>query len=158
MLFGKLQNIDGNLTLVLAPDQLVVDGKPIDNPTKHDYLLAGYKEVVNDPPTDVKAGYIAMQTGYDETDDQLIATYQIVKIQSHARKFSKYKIITHTMKIGLWPQIKSFIEEQGLYDLFLAAQDFSEDDAFFKQGIKLIKQKFGLTHEYINQILDECVI
>lgn len=158
-MFGKqINTTDGSLEIEIAPEQLVIDGHIVDNPTREQYIEAGYREIIDNPPEDVPSGYISIQTGYDETDQQLIAKYDIIKIPKQIRQFSKYKIIEHAMKMGIWAQMKTKLEESGLYDLFLAAQDFKEDNEFFQQGVELAKSTFGITQDQIDAILDECVV
>lgn len=73
------------------------------------------------------------------------------------RTFSKLKIVAALMEAGVWPQVKAFIEQQGLYDLYLAAQDFSEDNAYFIQGKAALQQSLGWTDEQVEAILKKGV-
>jgi len=111
---------------------LVIGKHVIVNPTRKQYLEAGYKEIINNAPEDVPQGYVAIQVGYDQDDEHLIAKYEIIKKTLRPREFSKYKIIEKAMKMQIWAIMKTKLEESGLYDLFLAAQDFKEDNEFFK--------------------------
>lgn len=157
-MFGKLYTSDDELTITIAPDQLVIGERVIVNPTREQYLEAGYKEIINNAPKDVPQGYVAIQVGYDEDDEHLIAKYEIIKKTPRPRVFSKYKIIEKAMKMQMWARMKTKLEESGLYDLFLAAQDFREDNEFFKQGIQMVIYTFGMTDDEINEILNECII
>lgn len=73
------------------------------------------------------------------------------------RKFSKYKIVENLMKANLWSSVKAWIEQSGLIDLYLAAQDFSEDNQYFKNGRRILQQQFGISDEEVERILSESV-
>lgn len=59
------------------------------------------------------------------------------------RTFSKLKCIEALMKEGVWSEVKKWIEDSGLYDLYLAAQDFKEDNEYFVIGKTQLQQKLG---------------
>ena len=42
--------------------------------------------------------------------------------------------------------------------LFLAAQDFKEDDEFFIEGLTALKGELGLADEQIEEILKNCEV
>ena len=60
-------------------------------------------------------------------------------------------------KAGLWVLTKTWIEENGLYDLYLAAQDFSEDNEFFQRGLAEIKALARKSDAEVEAILAACV-
>jgi hypothetical protein len=68
------------------------------------------------------------------------------------------KCVAALTAAGLWPQVKAWIEEQGLYDLYVSAQDFAEDNAYFQQGIAVLRDKFGWEPEIIDMILSDCIM
>ena len=74
------------------------------------------------------------------------------------RVFSKLKVIENLMKEGLWAQAKAIIEQAGLYDLFLAAQNFREDNEFFDQGVGMLKQQLGVSDEKTEEILRKSIV
>ena len=74
------------------------------------------------------------------------------------RAFSKLKMVAELMKAGVWPQVKSFIEQAGLYDLYLAAQIFKEDNDFFKSGKTQLQTALGWTDKQVEDILDASVV
>lgn len=73
------------------------------------------------------------------------------------RVFSKMKVVAALMKAGLWPQVKAWIEQVGLYDLYLAAQNFGEDNEYFEQGLAQLKSQLSLTDGQVEGILAECI-
>jgi hypothetical protein len=69
------------------------------------------------------------------------------------RTFSKLRVISALMAANVWPQVKAFIEQSGLYDLYLAAQDFAEGNQFFEQGKAALQAELGWTDEQVEAIL-----
>lgn len=74
------------------------------------------------------------------------------------RTFSKRKAVVALKREGVWEQVKAWIIAADLYDVYLAAQDFREDDADFVAGKKAIKDQLGWTDEKVESILAECVL
>ena len=75
---------------------------------------------------------------------------------SAPRVFSKLKVVTALTKAGVWAQVKAWIEENGLYDLYLAAQEFAEDNEYFDRGLTALKPVVGWTDEQVEALLEEC--
>lgn len=74
------------------------------------------------------------------------------------RTFSKLKITAALMKIEKWLPVRDYLVQSGMYDLYLAAQDFKEDDEFFVKGLTELKAKFGMSDEEVEAILKEGVV
>ena len=72
------------------------------------------------------------------------------------RRFSKLKVVAALMQAGVWPQVKQWIEANGLYDLYLAAQDFAEDNEYFTQGKAQLQAALGWTDAQVETLLKEC--
>lgn len=73
------------------------------------------------------------------------------------RVFSKLKITAALMKLEKWLPVRDYLVQSGMYDLYLAAQDFKEDDEFFVKGLTELKAKFGMSDEEVEAILKEGV-
>ena len=70
------------------------------------------------------------------------------------RTFSKYRLVAALMQAQVWPQVKAWIESvPGAYDLYLAAEDISEDEPLLAQGIAAVKQLLGWTDEQVEAVL-----
>jgi hypothetical protein len=74
------------------------------------------------------------------------------------RVFSKFKVVRLLTEMGIWLKVRDYIVAKGLYDLFLAAQDFKEDDQFFIEGLTSLKGELGLADEQIEDILKNCEV
>lgn len=154
MQYAKLQ--DNRLTY--APSVFVnTDNSILSRPTHKDYIARGYKEV--EPPTtpteEPPTGKHWAMGGYEETEIAIKAKW--VLADNPPRVFSKMKAIVALTESGHWQAVKAWIEEAGLTDIFLAAQNFKEDDPFFITGLTVLRSKLGLTEEQIESLLNACV-
>jgi hypothetical protein len=59
------------------------------------------------------------------------------------------------MKLEKWIPVRDYLVQSGLYDLYLAAQDFKEDDEFFVKGLAELKAQFNMSDEEVEAILVE---
>ncbi len=91
----------------------------------------------------------------DEDGGHIEERYIVVR---QPRTFSKMKVVMALMKRNLWIQVKAFIEQAGLYDLYLAAQTFSEDNEYFAQALSTLKATLGVTEDTVEEILDEATV
>lgn len=71
--------------------------------------------------------------------------------------YSKYKAYLALRGAGVWPQVKAWLEANDLWDAFMIANDFSEDDPLFKKGIAELQVVVGWTDEQIAAILALCL-
>ena len=67
--------------------------------------------------------------------------------------YSKMKCVAALTAAGVWTQVKAWIEEAGLYDLYLAAQDFRDDNEYFRQGLAALKAQLGWSDDQVEAIL-----
>lgn len=158
--FGKLEG--GRL--VVAPASLETADGVVMNPTPERYLAEGWKRVFDDPP-EAEEGFAVEPTGWAETATTLTRTYRQLPVKAAApadgaaggpRVFSKLKLVVALKREGLWVLTKTWIEEQGLYDLYLAAQDVREDNEWFVRGLGDLKALSRRTDAEAEAILAEC--
>ena len=74
------------------------------------------------------------------------------------RTFSKRKCVAALKREGVWDQVKAWIVAADLYDEYLAAQDFREDDPDFAAGKAALKAQLGWTDEKVEAILAACIL
>ena len=101
-------------------------------------------------------GKVAVADGYTLVDGAWVPAYRFE--DAPPRRFSKLRIVAALMAADVWPQVKSFIEAQGLYDLYLAAQDFAEDNAYFVQGRAALQAELGWTDAQTEQVLQAATV
>lgn len=177
--YGKLT--DGQI--VYAPNSLDTGNGVKMNPSETSYLAAGWKKVVDEPPAP-ENGCTVEPSGWTETDTTLTRVYKQIAMPAPApdaggapsdagsgrdsdmpptplpigkRIFSKLKVVIALKGANLWVLTKTWIEENGLYDHYLAAQNFAEDNEFFLRGKTELQQLAQLTDEQIETILAGCV-
>lgn len=122
-----------------------------------------YEYVVVGPRPDLKDGEVM---GYHcVIADGKFTRYFLVLTEEEAKQrkyhkpriFSKYKAVAVLTRQGVWQECRKFIEDAGLYDLYLAATEFSEADPYFVEGLAKIKEKLGLSDEEIERLLEAIV-
>lgn len=153
--YGKLANGE----IIYAPNQLTMAGGIKVNPTESSYLEAGWKKVIDEPP-EAEDGKHVEPTGWTENEVSVTRVYAQkpgTRGLAGPRTFSKLKMLLVLKRENLWILTKTWIEEYGLYDFYLAAQFFTEDNEYFLQGKKELQKVMGKTDEEINALLDECV-
>ena len=164
--YGKL--VGGEIAY--APESLETEGGVVMNPTEATYLAAGWKKVVEEPP-EPQEGCVVDVSGWNETDTTLVRTYKQVPAPEPPvpppgptpepggpRRFSKLKLVIALKAAGLWVLTKTWIEENGLNDHYLAAQELAEDNEMFARGKAEIMRLSGKTEDEIEAILAGCVL
>lgn len=146
-----------------APDALVLDGRTILAPKEVHYRAAGYLPLSSDAPVDPPEGKHYERTGFIEAVEPVGGgyrwTYRLVDNPPPApRVFSKLKCVAALMEAGVWHEVKNYIEGAGLYDLYLAAQEFREDNEYFVSGKAQLMASLGWTEEQAEAILAQCMI
>ena len=71
--------------------------------------------------------------------------------------YSKYKAYLVLRGAGVWPQVKAWLEANDLWDAFMIANDFRDDDPYFKQGVAELKSVVGWTDEQVEALLAQCL-
>lgn len=159
--FGKL--VSGGLAY--APNMVAHGGRSYINPKESDYLEADdgpwYPvEFLPPPLTPPTEGYQYVRNGWvlDEELKRIVPQYEQAEIPpASPRTFSKFKITAALMKVEKWLPVRDYLVQSGLYDLYLAAQDFKEDDEYFIKGLSELKAKLGMSDEEVEAILKEGV-
>lgn len=153
--YGRLVN--GRIEY--APYALEVEGGVKMNPSRASYLAAGWKEVVDERPA-TEPGFRAEVSGWTEGAETLTRVYKTVAdaaSASGARVFSKLKLVAALKKADRWVLVKTWIEERGYYDYYVAAQNFREDNPLFAEALAAIKGYARMTDDEAEAILRDCV-
>ena len=133
----------------------------VTNPTAEDCASIGAyprsEESFAPPTTD--EGYRAVPDGYDLKDGKWVRKWRVEELPPPPpRTFSKFKVVRLLTEMGIWLKVRDYIVAKGLYDFFLAAQDFKEDDEFFIEGLTSLKGELGLADEEIEKVLKNCEV
>lgn len=152
-IYGKIK--DGRFRR--APARLKEGSVIILKPSAEKYASQGWKPVVDEKPA-TDAAHRAVPTGWRENGGRIERVYEIREAPPPPpRVFSKLKVVAALTDAGVWPQVKAWIEEHGFYDLYLAAQEFAEDNEWFAQGLAALKPVVGWTDEQVEALLAKCV-
>ena len=154
--YGKLVGCE----VEYAPAKITLDdGTVVSNPSAETYLAAGWKRIVDEPPK-AEDGCTVEVSGWDETADSIVRVYKQVPDEpqpTKARVFSKLKLVAALKAADKWVLVKTWIEERGWWDYYLAAQNFREDNEMFGEAIAAVKRYAGMSDEDAEAILKNCI-
>ena len=107
---------------------------------------------------EVRAFHFTVADGVVKREYLVISEEEAKKGKWHKpRTFSKLKLYAAVKSLGLWADVKAWLEASDLWDAFVLAQDVAEDNEQFAAGIKTFKEKFALSDERVEEILASCV-
>lgn len=150
--------------LQLAQNWMMLNGAMVTNPKAEHFTalneerskqgLPPYLPVVDERPS-TDAAHYAVATGWARDGETWRRVYEVRELPPPPpRTFSKYRLVSALMQANVWPQVKAWIESiPGAYDLYLAAEDISEDEQLLKDGIGEMKKLLGWTDEQVEAVL-----
>ncbi len=154
--YGKLVGSE----VEYAPAKITKDdGTVISNPSAETYLAAGWKRIVDEPP-EAEPGHTVEVSGWIETADSIVRVYKQVPDETPPEKprvFSKLKLVAALKAAEKWVLVKTWIEEKGYWDYYLAAQNFREDNEMFAEALSAVKRYAGMSDEDAEAILKNCI-
>ena len=153
---------------VYARDVIPTKTGFIAHPTEAELLANGWVPVDSGwtPPEPAPEGKMWSRTGKwlehessGEGDPKYIYPEYVLRTipPTPPRTFSKLKIVSALMSRNVWPEVKTYIETAGFYDLYLAAQVFRDDNLYFKDGLSALKTQLGWTDDQVEDVLSECI-
>lgn len=155
--------------LQLAPCAFMLYGAMVTNPKAEHFAalnaerakqgLPPYLEFIDKPPATTE-GFSAVPTEWKQADGKWVRQYEVRELPPPPpRTFSKYKLVGALMQAQVWTQVKEWLLSQdGAYDLYLAAEDISEDEPLLAQGIAVVKDLLSWTDEQVDEVLQEATI
>ena len=135
------------------------DGTVVSNPSAETYLADGWKRIVDERPVP-DSGCTVEVSGWNETADSIVRVYKQVPAAAPATKprvFSKLKLVAALKAADKWVLVKTWIEERGLWDYYLAAQNFREDNEMFAGALASVKSYTGMTDDEVEAVLKDCI-
>ena len=153
-----------------APRAFMLHGAMVTNPKAEHFAalneereaqgLPKYYPISDDPAPTPPEGKVVRFNGYAVVAGWIAQQYSFEDAPPPPpRTFSKYKLVGALMQAQVWPQVKAWLLAQdGAYDLYLAAEDISEDEPLLAQGIAAVKQLLGWTDEQVEAVLAASVI
>lgn len=148
-----------------APRAFMLNGAMVTNPKAEHFAtlnderakqgLPPYLPVVDERPT-TDAAHYAVATGWTRDGETWRRVYEVRELPPPPpRTFSKLRIVAALTTAGVWDSVKQLLIERGFYDLFLAAQDFREDNEYFANGKTVLQTALGWTDEQVEEVLEE---
>ena len=146
-----------------APRAFMLHGAMVTNPKAEHFAalneerakkgLPPYLPVVDERPT-TDAAHYAVPTGWTRDGETWRRVYEVRAYPPPPpRTFSKLRIVAALTTAGVWDAVKQLLIERSLYDLFLAAQNFAEDNEYFAQGKTVLQIALGWSDEQVEHIL-----
>jgi len=146
-------------TLAPAPKAVRTANGIVCNPTAAQYAAIGAYPLAADTPPTPPEGKVAIPDGYELADSAWHRVYRYEDAPPPPpRTFSKYRLVRALQADNVWDEVKAWLQSQeGAWDLYLAAEDISEDEPLLAQGIAAVKQLLGWTDEQVAAVLDAAV-
>ena len=146
-----------------APRAFMLNGAMVTNPKAEHFAalneerakqgLPPYLPVRDERPT-TDASHYAVATGWTRDGETWRRVYEVRELPPPPpRTFSKLRIVAALTTAGVWDSVKQLLIERGFYDLFLAAQDFREDNEYFENGKAALQTALGWTNEQVEAVL-----
>lgn len=163
---NRLYKIADNAeTLRPAPNMVMVNGEVVRDPGEDIQRRFGFRPLADVAAPEVPDGS-TLKVKYEYRDSagkvvgdsrkakEIYPIYEVIPPPPPPpRVFSKLKITAALMKLEKWLPVRDHLVKSGMYDLYLAAQDFKEDDEFFVKGLTELKAKFSMSDEEVEAIL-----
>lgn len=157
-----------NNILTLAPRAIVVNGAMVANPKDKHFAVVNaererqgkppYLEFIDEPPATTE-GFSAVPTEWKQVNGKWVRQYEVREVPPPPpRVFSKLKVVDALRQANVWDAVKQNIIDNGLYDLYLAAQEFAEDNAYFTQGKTALQTALGWTDAQVEEVLQEATV
>lgn len=148
--------LDSSGRPVYAGTTLVVDGVPYANAKREMWLAQGKKPFIEAvrAPKSSREGFHFERDGWTEQAKAIVPKWKLVADAPPSPKtYVTADVIEALMKAGVWPQVRAFIEEQGMLDMVLATKEFRADDPNFTGPRDALKEQLGWTDEQVAAVL-----
>ena len=122
-------------------------------------VLAGcgwYRVIV--PEVELGMLQYVVTNGYKFDSTNGTATAMIeVRDGAPVKKYTQYRVIGVLLQMGKWNDVKQFLTDNNLYDMFMAAQYLSTDDPNFFAAKKQMARLLGITDQELDALLANCI-
>lgn len=146
------------------PRYATIDGRAVAGELPADYLatLGYYPLDESAPAPTLPDGYHAEpRYAYDdaETPTRVVRSWEVVADPpAPPHSFSKRKLYRAFVARGVWPQVKAWMEAQGVWEDWEYATTLASDDPLMVTAIPAIQQLMGLTDTEMAEILVSCEV
>lgn len=146
------------------PRRTTIDGALVVGDLPADYLATlGYYPLDESAPEPTPPdGYHAEPRyayHHDETPTRIVRSWALVADPPPPPvDYSKRKLYRVFLARGVWPQVKAWMESQGVWEDWEYATTLASDDPLMATAIPAIQQLMGLTDEEMAEILQSCEV
>ena len=107
------------------------------------YHSRDYYTVSNNPPSNGR--YVFSRWEKDDDAKTITAVYveDDIEPEKTVHKYSKLKLTMFMMELGIWEDVKEWLNGMGYYDLYLMAQVFADDNDNFNDAINGFRDTFS---------------
>ena len=150
---------DAEMKPIFAPVVFRYNGVDYWHPTAEDYAAAGYKPLYDNDHGLYEEGKHWERTGkIAGADSYYFWEYVLVDDPPPPpRVFVTADLVEARMAEGIWPDVRAWIETQGLLDLVLATKEFDENNENFQAGKTALQTALGWMDEEVEELLAKCV-
>ena len=123
------------------------------------YRVVGEKPVARSNEVWRVSGYAFSEAGTAEQQWSCAwrrvkpATYSVYKV---TRLLKELEVDYQGQRVMAWQPVLAWIRANDLYEEYLSADEFSEDDPNFKAGLEQLKATLGLTDMQVAALLGRC--
>lgn len=111
-----------------APRAIRIGGAVVCNPTDAQYEAAGYKRVVDSPPT-TDAAHYAVPTGWAEQGGEIVRQYEVREVPpSPPRRWSRLAIKTALAQAGMLAASRQFLSATEIAQGYTAWEALTDCD------------------------------
>lgn len=158
MTYAKLiteTSIDRN-----PPRRATIDGRAVAGELPAEYLAAlGYyplDESAPEPQDAPEGHHYEARYAYDsdETPTRIVRSWvEVEDPPPPPRSFSKRKLYRAFTEAGVWPQIKAYMEQAGIWEDWEYATTLDEDDPLIAAAVPAIQSALAWTAEQMEAVL-----
>lgn len=124
--------------------------------TKHPEILSAFKffpiENADQDAVVPEQGY-HLEERYALSGNTIIRSYVAVEDPPRNLSLSKRKLMNNFKSLGIWEQVKAFLEANNYWDDFDLATTLDEQEEMMQNAIQALKTAFSMPDETVENIL-----
>ena len=121
------------------------------------YSNAGFKVHGGLPEGDYDVAYDPADAHREYTETDIPVDAPPAPEKGH-RSLSRVNLYHALDDLGIWEQVKAYMEQAGIWNDFDYATTLDEDSDLVKNAVSALKASLGLTDEQIEAVMDQAAI
>ena len=148
------------------PKSATIDGCLVIGRLPADYLASiGYYPLETTPePQDVPGYHYETRYAYDDAENPTKVVQSWVSVENPPepepppREFSKRKLYRAFKTAGIWEAVKTYMEQNDVWEDWEYATTLDEDDPLMVAAISALQQSLGISQKQLDSILNSAVV